>query len=169
MKWGAKSISDARYGYKPVIRVYSGSKLVWELNKDLSGEWNGYMWVDLGLPSGTLWATCNVGANSPEEYGDYFAWGVTEKKQKYTKFPRLHNGKNDGMIRKIAKEDFAIIYVTEVLAEQISEEIDKYKDERIPAIIAIPGKEGPSGSGMRNVSKAVERAVGADILFGGGK
>ena len=34
-------------------------------------------WVDLGLPSGTLWATCNVGASSPEEYGDYFAWGET--------------------------------------------------------------------------------------------
>lgn len=35
-------------------------------------------YVDLGLPSGTLWATCNVGANSPEEYGDYFAWGETQ-------------------------------------------------------------------------------------------
>ena len=34
-------------------------------------------YVDLGLPSGTLWATCNVGADSPEEYGDYFAWGET--------------------------------------------------------------------------------------------
>lgn len=34
-------------------------------------------WVDLGLPSGTLWATCNVGASSPEDYGDYFAWGET--------------------------------------------------------------------------------------------
>lgn len=34
-------------------------------------------YVDLGLPSGTLWATCNVGASSPEEYGDYFAWGET--------------------------------------------------------------------------------------------
>ena len=40
-------------------------------------------WVDLGLPSGTLWATCNVGANSPEEYGDYFAWGETEPKSNY--------------------------------------------------------------------------------------
>ena len=37
-------------------------------------------YVDLGLPSGTLWATCNVGANSPEEYGDYFAWGETQPK-----------------------------------------------------------------------------------------
>ncbi|MBQ5622209.1 MAG: hypothetical protein IIU92_06310, partial [Bacteroidaceae bacterium] len=41
-------------------------------------------WVDLGLPSGTLWATCNVGANSPEEYGDYFAWGETEPKTDYS-------------------------------------------------------------------------------------
>ena len=40
-------------------------------------------WVDLGLPSGTLWATCNVGANAPEEYGDYFAWGETEPKEVY--------------------------------------------------------------------------------------
>ena len=41
-------------------------------------------WVDLGLPSGTLWATCNVGANSPEEYGDYFAWGEREPKEDYS-------------------------------------------------------------------------------------
>lgn len=34
-------------------------------------------WVDLGLPSGTLWAACNVGATKPEDYGDYFAWGET--------------------------------------------------------------------------------------------
>jgi hypothetical protein len=40
-------------------------------------------WVDLGLPSGTLWATCNVGANKPEEYGHYFAWGETEPKDDY--------------------------------------------------------------------------------------
>ena len=41
-------------------------------------------YVDLGLPSGTLWATCNVGASSPEEYGDYFAWGETEPKNDYS-------------------------------------------------------------------------------------
>lgn len=38
---------------------------------------NGYEYVDLGLPSGLKWATCNVGATSPEEYGMYFAWGET--------------------------------------------------------------------------------------------
>ena len=39
--------------------------------------------VDLGLPSGTLWATCNVGASKPEDYGDYFAWGETKTKDVY--------------------------------------------------------------------------------------
>lgn len=37
-------------------------------------------YVDLGLPSGTLWATCNIGASKPEDYGDYFAWGETTAK-----------------------------------------------------------------------------------------
>ncbi len=40
--------------------------------------------VDLGLPSGTLWATCNVGATSPEEYGNYYAWGEVEPKTYYS-------------------------------------------------------------------------------------
>ena len=40
-------------------------------------------WVDLGLPSGTIWATRNVGASSPEDYGDYFAWGETAPKSVY--------------------------------------------------------------------------------------
>ena len=44
---------------------------------------NGHEYVDLGLPSGTLWATCNVGATKPEEYGDYFAWGETAPKSTY--------------------------------------------------------------------------------------
>ena len=42
------------------------------------------VYVDLGLPSGTLWATCNIGASAPEEYGDYFAWGETEPKTTYS-------------------------------------------------------------------------------------
>ena len=40
-------------------------------------------WVDLGLPSGTIWATRNVGATAPEDYGDYFAWGETAPKDNY--------------------------------------------------------------------------------------
>lgn len=57
-------------------------------------------WVDLGLPSGTLWATCNVGANSPEEYGDYFAWGETFSKDYYdwTTY-KWCNGSMDGITK----------------------------------------------------------------------
>ena len=44
---------------------------------------DGHEWVDLGLPSGTLWATCNVGASRPEEYGDFFAWGETVPKTEF--------------------------------------------------------------------------------------
>ena len=50
---------------------------------DDNGSVDGHDYVDLGLPSGTLWATCNVGGNTPEGYGDYFAWGETEPKERY--------------------------------------------------------------------------------------
>ena len=45
-----------------------------------NGTYNGHDYIDLGLPSGTMWATCNVGAESPDQYGDYFAWGETTPK-----------------------------------------------------------------------------------------
>lgn len=78
----------------------SGSQtddLVIDLSKPYfySGEWyaslddivitfhNGYEYVDLGLSSGTKWATMNVGADSPEDYGYYFAWGETTTKSTY--------------------------------------------------------------------------------------
>ena len=50
---------------------------------DNSGTQNGHEFVDLGLPSGILWATCNVGADTPEGFGDYFAWGEREPKEIY--------------------------------------------------------------------------------------
>ena len=46
-----------------------------------TGTENGHEWVDLGLS--VKWATCNVGATKPEEYGDYYAWGETEPKTNY--------------------------------------------------------------------------------------
>ena len=49
-----------------------------------NGTYNGHDYIDLGLPSGTMWATCNVGADMPEGYGDYFAWGETQPKTNYS-------------------------------------------------------------------------------------
>ena len=55
----------------------------WEESK-VTGTANGHDWVDLGLPSGTKWATMNVGATTPEGYGNYYAWGETQPKATYT-------------------------------------------------------------------------------------
>jgi V/A-type H+-transporting ATPase subunit F len=84
-------------------------------------------------------------------------------------FPVSQSDEAKKILHDLAKGEYAIIYITEKLAVDLEKDIDKYKDARLPAIIPIPGKEGASGSGMNNVKKAVERAVGADILFGGEK
>ena len=53
---------------------------------------DGHDYVDLGLPSGTLWATCNVGATNPEDYGDYYAWGETTTKSDYSESTYTYSG-----------------------------------------------------------------------------
>jgi hypothetical protein len=58
-----------------------GNELLFTTGSSGSG---GHVYVDLGLPSGALWATCNVGADNPEDYGDYFAWGETQPKDSYS-------------------------------------------------------------------------------------
>ncbi len=68
------------------------------------------------------------------------------------------------MLRRLAEESCAVIYITEQLAQHLEEDIARYKDSPIPAIILIPGKEGTLGIGMHGVHDTVERAVGADIL-----
>ena len=68
------------------------------------------------------------------------------------------------ILHRLAREGYAIVYLTEQLAAGLSAEIARYKDELTPAIILIPGKEGSLGIGMANIKTAVERAVGADIL-----
>lgn len=50
----------------------------------IGGSTDNVGYVDLGLPSGNLWATCNLGASAPEAFGDYYAWGEVEPKQVYT-------------------------------------------------------------------------------------
>ena len=64
-------LTDSEFG----LRLALGDSMPCDVGTD--------EWVDLDLPSGTLWATCNVGASSPEDYGDYFAWGETEPKDVY--------------------------------------------------------------------------------------
>lgn len=67
-------------------------------------------------------------------------------------------------LHRLARDQYAVIYVTEQLSAQISDEIARYKDEVTPAIILIPGRQGSLGLGESALQSAVERAVGADIL-----
>lgn len=67
-------------------------------------------------------------------------------------------------VRKLAENDYAIIYITEVLFSEIEHEVLRYEEQKTPAIIPIPGVSGNSGIGLKNVSRSVERAVGSDIL-----
>lgn len=65
----------------------------------------------------------------------------------------------------VKKDEYAVIYVVENYAVSMEEDIAKYKDLPLPAITVIPGMQGTTGYGIANIRSAVERAVGADILF----
>ena len=75
--------SGTAYADKGSVKPTANITLYAQWESITSGFVNGHEWVDLGLPSGTKWATCNVGADSPEDYGDYFAWGETTTKSTY--------------------------------------------------------------------------------------
>lgn len=67
-------------------------------------------------------------------------------------------------IKELVKGNCAVIYLTEQLAKDMEDVISRYKDEIRPAIILIPGRQGSLGIGKNNIQRAIERAVGADIL-----
>jgi V/A-type H+-transporting ATPase subunit F len=69
------------------------------------------------------------------------------------------------LLRRMAEERFAIIFITEDFAREMRAEIEKLNVGLFPAVIPIPGNSGNTGMGMAGIKKAVERAVGADILF----
>ena len=74
--------------------------------------------------------------------------------------------KQSSTLRRLAERDYAVIYITEALAAEIDEELDRYRAQRLPAIILIPGVSGNTGRGIAGVKHSVEQAVGSDIIFG---
>ena len=71
---------------------------------------NAHEAIDLGLPSGIKWATCNVGANSPEEHGGYYAWGATEEKSNYDwSTYKWCNGSENTMTKYCTNSNYGIV------------------------------------------------------------
>ena len=80
-------------------------------------------------------------------------------------FPEEDPTEGKEKLNRLATGVYAVIYISEQLAAQLSAEISKYSEALMPAIIQIPGIAGNTGAGIENVKKSVETAVGSDILF----
>ena len=90
--------------YDATTGIYSGMAYA---SKRVSSS--GNEWVNLGLPSGLLWASCNVGASNPEDFGDYFAWGETTPKPDYnwSTYRYCHLDNNIAKMTKYCKDSYS--------------------------------------------------------------
>ena len=86
-------------------------------------------------------------------------------------FPAEDGAQGARMFRRLSEQEgedrYAVIYITEALAEQLRSEVERLQQAALPAIIPIPGVSGNTGMGIGNVKKFVEQAVGSDIIFNG--
>lgn len=67
-------------------------------------------------------------------------------------------------VDKLARNDYAVIFVTEQVAQEIEETIERYTKQVLPAVILIPSNQGTLNIGMKKISDSVEKAVGVNIL-----
>lgn len=79
-------------------------------------------------------------------------------------FSPLETKETSRLIRRLAEENYAVIFLTEALAKELGDELSKYHSSVLPAITLIPGARGNTGEGMKAISRFVEQAVGSDIL-----
>lgn len=102
--WEAIGTATGEDGKTPSLKIEDGNLMIsydggvtWSIVEGSNGQFGGdgggtsggetiggHTAVDLGLPSGKKWASCNIGANKPEQYGEYFAWGDTASKADYS-------------------------------------------------------------------------------------
>ncbi len=68
------------------------------------------------------------------------------------------------LLRRLAEEEYAVLYVTEALCAQIPDELERLRERPLPAVVPIPGIYGNTGMGLQQVKRSVEQAVGSDIL-----
>lgn len=79
-------------------------------------------------------------------------------------FPVVEADEARRIVDNCAKNDYAVIFVTEQIAQKIEETITRYNEELLPAIILIPSNQGSLNIGLKRISDSVEKAVGVNIL-----
>lgn len=80
-------------------------------------------------------------------------------------FPVGSSEEGARQLRALTEQDYAVIYITEALAAELDAELERYREQPLPAIIPIPGVSGNTGMGIAMVKRSVEQAVGSDIIF----
>jgi len=80
-------------------------------------------------------------------------------------FPVISPEEAKKALRAMAREKYAVIFVTEQVSAQIEDMIGEYENEVLPAIIPIPNNQGSLGIGLKRIRESVERAIGVDIFF----
>ena len=79
-------------------------------------------------------------------------------------YPVSHVEQARDVLKKLSKE-YQIIFITDVIAEKIDDVIKKYLTDAYPIILSVPSGNGSNGYGMQGIKKAMEKALGVDILF----
>jgi V/A-type H+-transporting ATPase subunit F len=80
-------------------------------------------------------------------------------------FPVTEPDEAKRTLRALARDRYAVIFITEQMASKIEDMIEEYQNEILPAIILIPNNQGSLGIGMQKIKESVERAIGVDIIF----
>ena len=81
-------------------------------------------------------------------------------------FPVESPSESPTVFQSVVKKEYAIIFITEELGEEILPLLEIYSDRPMPSVIFIPSNRGSTGAGIQKLRQTVERAVGADILYG---
>ncbi len=130
---------------------------------DNSREINGHRFVDLGLPSGLLWAETNIGASSAEEAGDYFAWGETATKTKYNSGTyTLYNVDHEGNLT--ADEDAATANWGEGVRMPTQTEMEELYTNCTLTWTKVNGKAGLTISSKNNGNEIFLPAAGFNMI-----
>ncbi|WP_422447976.1 V-type ATP synthase subunit F [Thermoanaerobacterium sp. DL9XJH110] len=80
-------------------------------------------------------------------------------------FPVIDDSEAANTLMKLARENYAVIFITEQAAQNIQDKIALFRDKMVPAITLIPSNRGTLGIGIAEVKKSVEKAIGVDIIF----